>query len=132
MSPSYGFLSISWYTLTLSTSTVTDAGTWNVDITVGLTNYTGVATRTVSISVVIICDSFSLSFSVLPSNPIILRIGIDAQPSLTAFTVAKQTNCPQALTFVLSGTIPSFVSLQDVASPSGKVNVTGATNLDHG
>jgi len=132
MSPSYGFLSISSSTLTLSTSTVTHAGTWNVDITVGLSNYAGVATRTVSISVEIICDSFSLSFSVLPSNPFIIRIGIDAQPSFTAFTVAKQTNCTQALTFVLSGTVPGFVSLQNVVSPSGKVQVSGVTNAEHG
>ena len=132
MLPSYSFLSISFSTLTLSTSTVAHAGSYDVDITVWLTSYTGVATRTVWLSVEIICDSFSLSFSVSPSNPIILKIGIDAQPSLTAFTVTKQINCPQALTFVLSGNIPGFVSLQNLVSPSGKVQVSGATNADHG
>ena len=36
------------------------------------------------------------------------------------------------MNFVLSGTIPSFVSLQDVLNASGKVQVSGATNADHG
>lgn len=42
ISPSHSFLSISGSTLTLATNSVTDAGTYNVNITVGLTSYSEV------------------------------------------------------------------------------------------
>jgi hypothetical protein len=55
MVSSYSFLTISGTTLTLTTSTVTDAGTHNLDITVGLTNYASVAAINVPLTVVITC-----------------------------------------------------------------------------
>ena len=46
--------------------------------------------------------------------------------------MTKTPNCPQAVTFALSGTPPSFVSLQNQLNASGGVQVTNATIADHG
>jgi hypothetical protein len=55
MSLSNSFLSISGNTLTLSPSAVTDAATYNMNITVGLVSYPTVATITLPITLVITC-----------------------------------------------------------------------------
>jgi hypothetical protein len=55
MSISNSFLSISGNTLTLSPSAVTDAATYNMDISVGLVSYPTVVTITLPITLVITC-----------------------------------------------------------------------------
>ena len=55
MSLSNSFLSISGNTLTLSPNAVTDADTYNVNITVGLVSYPTVVTITLPITLVITC-----------------------------------------------------------------------------
>ena len=55
LAPSHGFLSISGTTLTLSTSSVSDAGTYNVTLTVGLALFSTVASITVPLTVTIAC-----------------------------------------------------------------------------
>ena len=81
MAPSYNFISIaannSASTLTLSTNAVSDVGPYNLEITVGLANYTGVTKIIVPLSVTINCQVLSLAFSLSPSNSII-KIGVDA------------------------------------------------------
>jgi hypothetical protein len=56
MIPSYSFLNISGTTLTLTTSMFQDTGTYNVNITVGLTDYTSVSKITVPLTVIISCQ----------------------------------------------------------------------------
>ena len=55
MSLSNSFLNISGNTLTLSPSAVTDAATYNMNITFGLVSYPTVATITLPITLVITC-----------------------------------------------------------------------------
>lgn len=40
---------------------------------------------------------------------------------MLAFAVTKTLNCPQAVTFALTGTPPGFVSLQNQLNASGDV-----------
>jgi hypothetical protein len=63
MTPSYSFLAISGTTLTLSTNAVTDAGPYNLDLTVGLVSYPAVATITVPLTVTISCQVLGLAYS---------------------------------------------------------------------
>jgi hypothetical protein len=81
MAPSYNFISIAANnnssTLMLSTNAVSDVRTYNIEITVGLANYTGVPKIIVPLNVTINCQVLSLAFSLSPSNSII-KIGVDA------------------------------------------------------
>ena len=56
LSPTHTFLTISGTTLSLATSLVTDVGMYNVDVTVSLTDYPGVASITKSFVVTITCE----------------------------------------------------------------------------
>jgi hypothetical protein len=80
MAPSYNFIIIAANnnasTLTLSSNAVSDVGEYNIEITVGLASYTGVAEIVVPLSVTINCQVLSLAFSLPPSNSII-KIGVD-------------------------------------------------------
>jgi len=73
----------------------------------------------------------NLSFSPNPVNLISLQAGIDTQPSLTTYTVTRTPNCPKVVAFAISGSTPTFVSLQNSLNVSVQVQVTGATIMDH-
>jgi len=57
-------------TLTLSTSQVLDAGTYDITFTISLQDYTGVAGVVTTFRVTIICEVFSISFDAPLSNMI--------------------------------------------------------------
>ena len=56
LSPTHSFLTISGSTMSLSTATVSDVNVYNVDLTVSLTNYSGVSSITKSFIVTITCE----------------------------------------------------------------------------
>ena len=56
LSPTHTFLSISGSTMSLSTTTLSDVNVYNVNLTVSLTNYSGVTSITKSFVVTITCE----------------------------------------------------------------------------
>ena len=56
LSPIYTFLTISGTTLSLATSLVSNVGTYNVNMIVSLTDYSGVASITKPIVLTITCE----------------------------------------------------------------------------
>jgi hypothetical protein len=63
----------------------------------------------------------TLTFITPPPSLITIKIGIDIQPSFSAFSVAKTPNCSQAVTFEFSGTVENFVSIQNQLNASADI-----------
>ena len=55
LSPTHGFLTISGSTMSLSTASVNDVGTYNVALTIALTSYSGVTSVVKNFVVTIAC-----------------------------------------------------------------------------
>ena len=132
LSPSPAIASISGNTLTLNPTFPADAGSWDVTLTVGLVNYSSIATISISFKIVVVCTVTGLNFTTSPPSLTQLEVGIDTQPLLIPYAVSKTPNCPQMVTFALSGTIPTFVSIQNPQNASGDIQVDGALRTNHG
>jgi hypothetical protein len=132
LSPSPAIASISGNTLTLNPTLPADAGSWDVTLTVGLVTYPTIATISISFKIVVVCTVTGLNFTTIPPSLTQLEVGIDTQPLLIPYAVSKTPNCPQMVTFALSGTIPTFVSIQNPQNASGDIQVDGALRTNHG
>jgi hypothetical protein len=132
LSPSPAIVSISGNTLTLNPLLPADAGSWDVTLAVGLAAYPTIATISIQFKIAVVCTVTGLNFATSPSNLTQLKVGIDTQPLLIPYAVSKTPNCPQIVTFALSGTIPTFVSLQNPQNASGDIQVDGALRTNHG
>ena len=112
MTPTYSFLVLSGElqkTLTLSTNSPYDEGTYPVQLTVTLQDNPAV-TITKSFSVTISCQVFSLVFN--PGIPIsqIVQIGIDVNPFvIPSFSVTRVPACLSPPSFTIAPTL-GFVS----------------------
>ena len=118
LSPTHTFLTISGSTMSLSTATVTDVGTYNVSLTVSLASYSGVTSVTKTFSVTITCEVQTLTFTTAPSASTTLQVGIDAQPSSIFYTIGQTPACGNTVTFSMSPSI-SFLSLPTPTSSTG-------------
>ena len=131
LSPTHTFLTISGSTMSLSTATVTDVGTYNVSLTVSLASYSGVTSVTKSFIVTISCEVQTLTFITAPAASTTLQIGIEVQPSTIAYTIGQTPACGNVGTFSMSPSI-SFLSLQTLTSATGGyVQINGANIADH-
>ena len=118
LSPIYTFLTISGSTMSLSTATVADVGTYNVSLTVSLTSYSGVASVTKNFVVTITCEVQTLTFTTAPPASTTLQVGIDAQPSNIAYTIGQTPACGNTVTFSMSPS-QTFLSLPTPTSATG-------------
>ena len=87
-SPIYTFLTISGTTLSLATSLVSDVGTYNVNMIVSLTDYSGVASITKLIVITITCEVFTITANTVPVSYSQYRINLDA-PLILPFSFTE-------------------------------------------
>ena len=104
LSPTLTFLTISGSTMSLSTANVSDVGVYNVEMTVSLTSYSGIALITKNLVITITCEVQTLNFSTAPPASTTLQVGIDTQPSNLAFATTQTPACGNMVTFTLSPT----------------------------
>jgi len=116
----------------MNPSLPSDAGSWDVTLTVGLVSYPDIPEIQVSFKITVTCQVTTLAWTTIPLSPTTIRVGIGSQSALIPFLVSKTPNCPKPVNFGILETLPSFLSLQNMANASGDVEVTGATNGDHG
>ena len=85
-SPTKTWLTVSGNTISVSTSTVADVGTFSITVTVSLVNYPPPAVASISktFTITITCVVQTISFLPSPVSTT-LRIGIDTQPKDIAF-----------------------------------------------
>ena len=86
-SPTKTWLTVSGNTISVTTSTVADVGTFSINVTVSLADYPppGVASISRTFTITISCVVQTVSFSTSPVSTT-LRIGIDTQPKDIVFT----------------------------------------------
>ena len=86
-SPTKTWLTVSGNTISVSTSTVADVGTFSITVTVSLTDYPPPTVASISqmFTITISCVVQTVSFSTSPVSTT-LRIGIDTQPKDIVFT----------------------------------------------
>jgi hypothetical protein len=85
--PSYLSISADLKTLTLATNNPADVGTFLFDLTVSLASYPVVTSITKLLTITIICEVFTLTFSIAPAD-IFAETGVTgptAQPLTSAF-----------------------------------------------
>ena len=85
-SPTKTWLTVSGNTISVSTSTAADVGTFNIIVTVSLADYPPPAVASISktFTITISCVVQTVSFSTSPISST-LRVGIDTQPKNIAF-----------------------------------------------
>ena len=87
------FLILSGTTLSLSTTLPGDIGLYPVDMTVSLTDYSGVPVLTKRFQVTITCVVSTITFSTPPALSTTLQVGIDTQPKDIAFATSQTPDC---------------------------------------
>ena len=91
--PPLSFLILSGTNLSLSTTLPGDVGIYPVDMTVKLTDYSGVPVLTKSFKVTITCVVSTITFSTPPALSTTLQVGIDTQPKDIAFATSQTPDC---------------------------------------
>jgi hypothetical protein len=95
----------------MNPSLPSDAGSWDVTLTVKLESYPDIPEIQVSFKITVTCQVTTLAWTTIPLSLTTIRVGIGSQSALIPFLVSKTPNCPQPVTFTITGTPPSFVSL---------------------
>ena len=133
--PAAAFISLSANIISVNASLISspgDFGTHSFTLTAISSNFSGaVATQAYSFDVVIDCSVTSLTFITAPPVSTTLQVGIDLQPSNIAFEITQTPACGKSVNFALSSA-QSFLSLQNLTSSAGNVQINAATIADHG
>jgi hypothetical protein len=116
------------------TSDLATVGTYNLSITVGLTDYPMVATVTKTFVINITCTVTAMAFTANPPATTSLEVGVNPQPHDMTFSISKTPNCVQDPTFTLASTPTSAFTSRTVNADgeSGYVRVNGAVLADGG
>jgi hypothetical protein len=129
LSQTYPWLSIASDTMTVVTSDLSTVNTYNLSLTVGLTNYPSVPTVTKNFVITITCTITTLAFTSQPPASTSLEVGVDVQPHDMTFAISKTPNCVQDPTFTLASTPAAAFSSRTINADgeSGYVRINGAT-----
>ena len=89
------------YNLTINTTNPSDSGTYSVDLTVSLTNYsTFVASVTKTFTVIIECEVINLTYLTQPAVSSTVKVGVTLQPYKSmSFSMTKSPNCATPVIF---------------------------------
>ena len=122
LSPTKTFLTISDPTMTLTTSSVADIGSYSMTLTIILTDYPTI-TITKTFTATVTCSVTTLAYSApLIAASTTIQIGIDAQPYLISFATTRTPDCPNAVTFSFTtNTIPTLITIPSPAATSGTI-----------
>ena len=130
----YSWLSIASDVMTVVSSNLSDVGTYNLSLVIGLASYPSIATITKTFKITITCSVTTITYTTSPAASTSLEVGVTTQPYDLTFAVTKTPNCVQNPTFTLASTpAASFSSYTlNTDGVSGYVRITGATLSNQG